>query len=201
MKTKIKTIAQAALVIVALLTSYNASAYEGDSIVIHNHAGIKRVKIDVLNIDTPFSLTIREKNGVILHKERVKSSAQFSKIFNMSELADGEYILEIKSVKGKQTRTFFVEGANVLTKDSADSKNTASFVVNKNTMLLSYINGSKDYSYLQLLNANGDVVFEDHLNNLLVIQRQYNLSKLTKGSYTAKLYSGNQSYVSEFCVK
>jgi hypothetical protein len=112
MKKLILTLA----VLVGVSFSANTSfAFDGLKIVTLNSienevllkplAGMK-FKLVVANISSKATITIKNENGEVMYTEYASKSEDFSKIFDLSDLADGNYYFEIANGSEKLVKSF-----------------------------------------------------------------------------------------------
>jgi len=175
-------------------------AAAGDTIIIDDSYGINKIKIEISQTGAPFTVLIRQKNGDIVFNDLVKTGDKFAKYYDLSTVEAGRYSVEVYAQGAKNRQTFYVDGEFLMVKKSYTENNPAYFNFANNKLNISYLNERQLEASLELLNIDGQVIFQDNLRNALVIQKRYDFTKLRVGEYTAVISSGDQKYSTSFTI-
>jgi len=175
-------------------------ADNGDTIVISDDYGIRKVKVEVLNNVLPYTVLIRDKKGDVMYSEFINSGNKLEKFYDFSKFVFGKYTVEVYAKGLKNRQAFYVDGKFVMVQKSQSNNNPAFFSFDNNKLTVSYINDQQNEAVFQLLNYKGTVVFSDSLSRTMLIQKKYNLSKSRSGDYTAIITSGSSTYTKTISV-
>lgn len=110
-----KLILTLAVLVGVSISANTAFAFDGLKIVtlntIENEVLLKplagmKFKLVVANISGKATITIKNENGDVMHTEYASKSEDFSKIFDLSDLTDGNYYFEIANGSEKLVKSF-----------------------------------------------------------------------------------------------
>ena len=144
-------------------------------------------------------LSIKDVNGLILYKEIIKVSGDYSKKFDLTSLPDGNYIFEldkdfeIKSIPFNVKRNVVdlnIENKSVVFKPA---------MVLENNMLRiqkTILNSEKGLN-IKIYFENGDLVHSEKFNNENLINKTYDFSKSLKGKYKVLLSTEDRTFEKE----
>jgi len=192
MKTKKTLLTLAAIAIVALasateLPKMNVQPINSDQVV-----------VSILNGKVAnFELSIYSDNGEIVYfKQSEKPVSSYQKLFDLSNLENGKYKLNVK-VGGVIEETDFTKTTNKIYLADTQTDYEPYFDFNGKELKFSYLNRKGENMKLKILN-NGDLVYETKLGKGFPITYGYDLSKLETGNYEVILSSYNKDFVYSF---
>jgi len=160
----------------------------------------KKVKIEFNDAKKGHVLTIKDKDGTILHSENVIKEGKLVKIFDFSKLENGNYSLElnkdfeiiIKTLEVKNNKVLFNEGSKkVLFKPVIRNK--------KNILMVSQIAFDKKPIKVVLF-FDDEIIYSETIKDEVILNRVYKLDKEVKGSYKIIIYNNNRSYIHDFKI-
>ncbi len=139
----------------------------------------------------------------IYSSRRVASQAVFSKVFDFSNLADGEYKvrLHVKSGSMLEEKFLLKSGALAPTSFSEMTEVSDSDVriwSDKDFLFVSHLNHAMNPTVINVKDARGSVVYKNTLPAELTYSGKYDVAALPKGNYTISLLSGSKVYNYEF---
>jgi len=140
-----------------------------------------------------FQISIEnEKGETVYYKETGADSNDFNKVFDFSELENGNYKLSVAIDGLSSERSFKINNSKISV--GKEKTNMAPYFAYKDGVLkLSYLNFSEENINLNLYNSS-DLVYSKEIGNKFNITEGYNLSKLDKGTYSVVLSTGSKSY-------
>ena len=140
-----------------------------------------------------FQISIEnEKGETIYYKETGADNKDYRKVFDFSNLEDGDYKLTA-SIDGLTTeRSFKIENKNIAV-GKEKSNMEPYFAYKEGVLKLSYLNFSEENLSLNLYN-NYDLVYSKNIGDKFNVNEGFDLSKLEKGSYSVVLSTDNKSY-------
>jgi hypothetical protein len=145
-------------------------------------------------------LAVKDKNGIILHSEKVNKEGNFVKVFDFSELNDGNYTLEldkdyqiiVKSIKIKDSKVFFNKNAKkIIFKPVIRNK--------ENRLMISKI-AFEEKDLEVLLYYNDEKIYSEVVKGGAIVNRVYKLDKEIKGNYTVVIKNNGRNYINEFKI-
>ena len=143
-------------------------------------------------------LVIKDANGLILHSEEVKKKGTLVKTFNLSELENGIYTLELEKDFQIIVKTIKVKNNNVTFLNDAEQVVFKPIVRNKeNKLMISKI--AFDAEPLQVsIYYNNEIIYSETLEGDNILNRVYSLDGELKGDYKVVSYNNGRSYINEF---
>lgn len=144
-----------------------------------------------------FSVEIKTSKGEFVYSSgKVGSSDQFNKLFDFSQLTDGEYVAVLKgSGKTFLKDEFTVSNGKLVAKVAdKEAEELAAKVWSKNDFIyVSYLNKSYDTYSMRVEDKRGNVLFESALPKDLTYSGKFDVSSLPSGTYYVSLVSGKNS--------
>lgn len=140
-----------------------------------------------------YQISIVNDNGeVIYSKETNAESIDYSKVFDFSNLENGDYKLSVTVDRLTTEREFKVKNENI---SVGKEKNMIEpfFSYKDGILKLSYLNFSEEKLNLNFYTQN-ELVYSKAMGDEFSIQKGFNLSKLDKGVYSVVLSTEDKSY-------
>ncbi|QCX37497.1 hypothetical protein FF125_03245 [Aureibaculum algae] len=189
-----KQIIKNSLVLVVLFATMISYANE-----IVTNENDETTSVTLNNVTEGSVLSIKDVDGLILYKETIQVSGDYSKKFDLTSLPDGNYIFEldkdfeIKSIPFNVKRNIVdlnIENKSVVFKPA---------MVFENGMLRiqkTILNSEKELS-IKIYFENGDLVHSENFNNEKLINKTYDFSKSLKGKYKVLLSTEDRTFSKE----
>lgn len=181
----------AILFIVILVAKTNAS--EAPKLKVIPYANVLAM-VTVDNTENTFSeLTIENASGnIVFYREGRINAENYSKIFDLKNLRNGDYKIIVSNKYGKHEAGFSVLNNEILVEKNTPINPYFNFT--GSVLNLSALNHASNNLYFILENNNEGVIYTKPLGSKFNITTGFNLEKLSSGTYTAKLSDGNKSY-------
>jgi uncharacterized protein (UPF0333 family) len=150
------------------------------------------------------SVAIMDKFGETLYStSRVSSNAVFSKVFDFSNLSDGEYKVRLDLKSGPSLESSFMVKNGGVASDSFSemaniSENDVRIWSNKDLLFVSHLNRAMRPVVINVKDSRGSIVYNNILPSDLTYSGKYNVAALPKGDYTISLESGSKVHSYEF---
>jgi hypothetical protein len=134
---------------------------------------------------------------------RIASQAVFSKVFDFSNLADGEYKVRLRAKSGSTLEEKFLVKSGALAPTTFSemaevSDNDVRIWSDKDFLFVSHLNRAMAPVVINVKDARGSVVYNTTLPADLTYSGKYDVAALPKGDYTISLLSGSKVYNYEF---
>ncbi|MGB3848774.1 MAG: hypothetical protein WA958_02305 [Tunicatimonas sp.] len=186
------------LVAIALLFAGGAAIAGGadPAISVRESQGDKQTLVRVANLTTGSAvLRLKDERGHVLHRESIKGNT-YMKRYNLTNLPEGEYTIEVRSGEGVSQETFTLSNGTaqaVYFKPAVQIDEAMVKVMFKNSI-------ASPVS-LKLYDRFGEVLYQE----TVACQEQYakglNLSKLDAGQYSLSLTGANYVYSKSIALK
>ncbi|AOW18226.1 hypothetical protein LPB03_12555 [Polaribacter vadi] len=159
-----------------------------------------KVEVTFNNAKKGNQLTIKEANGAILHSEEILKEGTLVKTFNLSELENGIYTLElekdfqivVKSIKiNNRNVTFIADAERIIFKPYVRNK--------ENKLMITKIAFDKEPLKISIFYKN-EIIYSETLEGDEILNRVYSLDKGLKGEYKVISYNNGRSYVNNFTL-
>ena len=189
-----KQVIKNSLVLVVLFATMISYANE---IVTNENDDATNVTLN--NVTEGSVLSIKDVDGLILYKETIQVSGDYSKKFDLTSLPDGNYIFEldkdfeIKSIPFNVKRNIVdlnIENKSVVFKPAMVFENG---MLRIQKTILNSENGLNIKIYFE----NGDLVHSENFNNEKLINKTYDFSKSLKGKYKVLLSTEDRTFSKE----
>jgi len=140
-----------------------------------------------------FEFSIHNEGGELIYFKRTKEEApDYRKIYDLSNLEDGNYFFSVKVNDTKMKKEVRIAGKNITVGESQISYDPY-FTFSEGQLKLSYLNFSQEPLGLNLY-SNGELVYKSDLGRGFAINAGYDLSRLGKGKYDVVLTGDDDIY-------
>ena len=185
------------MTLVVLMLSATLS-YAGKKEKDNAKAFAKSIIVEFVNAKKGQTLFVKNENGIVLHSEIVKNSGDLSKAFDLNQLEDGKYTIELE------------KDYEIIIKPVEIKNNVLTFIQNKETKIFKpLVRHKKDKLLISQLTPESEQVkveifYEDELIYSETIQgektvnRVYKLQNEKLGNYYAIVKADNRSYIEYF---
>lgn len=147
----------------------------------------------VNNKEAMFELSIVAKNGdLVYYKQSAKPLNTYQKVFDFSQLASGEYTMNLKVDDTRLSKEFEV-AANGIFVGESKMRFDPYFAYANDVLKLSYLNFDGEFMTLNIYDDNG-LIYQSKLGKEFNMVNGYDLSALAGGNYQVVLSSLNNEY-------
>lgn len=141
-----------------------------------------------------FELSVETQNGVMVYYKRSnKPLTDYQKIFDFTDLKEGDYVMNLKVNDTRLSKNFEVDRQGIYV---GDSKLTFDpyFSYKDGVLKFSYLNFDRNNLKFMLFSKDGGLIYQKKLGNDFAVSSGYDLSKLASGNYKVILSSFNNEY-------
>jgi len=140
-----------------------------------------------------FQISIANNKGeVVYYKETDSASNDYRKIYDFSDLENGDYKLSVTVDVLTTEREFSIKNQNISV--GKEKNHIEPFFTYKDGILkLSFLNFSQENLNLNFYNGS-ELVYTKSIGDEFSVQEGFNLSKLDKGVYSVLLSTNDKSY-------
>jgi hypothetical protein len=161
----------------------------------------EKAVVAISNTDAAnFKISIKNDVGeTVYYKETEADSKDYRKVFDFSDLEQGNYKLSV-TVNGLTTeREFTIDKRNIAV-GNEKSLLEPYFGYKDGVLTVSYLNFPEERMSLNFYNGQ-DLVYSKKLGNKFNVIEGYNLSKLEKGRYSVVLATESKNYSYDVDIK
>lgn len=162
----------------------------------------KKFSLSINNLKEEAKIRLQDEEGIILLEEQIQEEGSYSKIYNLNNLPEGTYYMSIRTRTKETVQPLQLteQGVNV---DVNKRKSFFSPVIRSTNdhVDISLYNGKIADVKVSILDAGRDVVYEESLENVLLVQKRYSTKKLKWGNYIMLVKTPNDVYQHAFEVR
>jgi hypothetical protein len=155
----------------------------------------EKAVVDISSLsNSNFSITVaNENNNIVYYKENSDPSANYSKVFDFSNLSDGKYKLVVAAYKMVTEREFQKHRGTI--EVGEETTTLEPFFFYKDGLLkCTYLNFMNENLNVSFYDTNDERIYSKKIGRNFNVLEGFNLSKLDSGSYRAVLTAGNKAY-------
>lgn len=187
MKTK-----QFALLLLAVALTIGATATKIPKMNIVALDDSKAIIAAEIDPNESSEISIESENGRLVYYKLNKASAEFKSIFDLSQLDDGTYTVEIKTGKASAKRNIKVKDG-VVAVTAMKTQIEPYFSCDGDLLKVSYLNFNQDDVSLLIYNGS-KLVFQSGIGTEFNVQKGFDVSDLVKGDYEVVLAGTGEDY-------
>jgi hypothetical protein len=140
-------------------------------------------------------VSIKNINGELIHNEVLKDNILYSKKFNLQQLASGHYFLELETTRTIERLPLLITKTGLSFLDE-EKQITYKPFMRHNDKILDVMLLSPNMLPVEIIvsDQNSNVLLRDDIVQEMKIEKQYDFSTLTKGSYTVTITTQGRQY-------
>lgn len=157
----------------------------------------KKVRVEFKHVKKGHTFSIKNEEGDLIYSQEMLISGSYSKIFDLSLLEKGNYTTELEKDFKVVIKYFsYLNGKIRFNKEKTIFKPLIR--TNKNLILISKINFTKEPVKIILSYKNEVILSETIKDNKEIFNRIYNIPE--KGKYEVTFISNKRSYTQELVI-
>jgi hypothetical protein len=191
-----KTMLKCTLVVALFAVANTVFAVGNLKLNIQPIANEKAVVLISSLTDSSLKISVTDNLGrVVYYKESAEPNGNYRKVFDFSDLENGEYMLAVESGDLTTVRPFEVSRGIIKV---GNEKTTIEpfFAYNDGLLRCTYLNFPKENLTLSFFDKN-NLIYTKNIGRNFNVCEGLNLSKLDEGKYTAVLSTGDKEYTYE----
>ena len=194
MKTTIKK----SLVVVFMLgTLIN---YASEHLTPDNILDAKRVKVEFNTVKKGQTLTIKDNKGTEIFNQQIKASGNYSRIFNLIALENGNYTAELDKDFEVIVKPFIVDNGLVTFLEERKEKVFKPVIrIEKDLILISKIEFNNKPLHVTIYYED-EIVLTEKVTGGNILSRIYSFSESKKGAYQVIINTNNTTYSKGFRI-
>ena len=192
MKTTLKIIA---IVTVIFASSLNGFSNDPKPVVAIKPLDGKNFALYINNIgEEKTRISIKDDKGYTLITESLRNKSSYSRKFNMNNLPEGQYVLELEDNRTIERIPLHIAKASLVL---GNDTNVAfkPYLRHKNNVLDVMVLSPEQAAHeITIYNQANNVVFNDLIEKQLTIEKQYDVSALAPGEYNVTVNTQGHEY-------
>ena len=178
-----KNLTKRSLIILGLFTSLLSFANDGHKLIKEKEPKVTNVSFK--NVKLGSMLSIKDINGLVIYKESIVKTGEYSKGFDLTALPNGDYYFELDTDLSIVIIPFNVVSNQVKFRREEKSTIFKPIIRVKNDMV--YVSRSSNLesrvNYGIYYQKNNDLVYSEKLKSVKNFNRIYDFSTSEKGTY------------------
>lgn len=158
----------------------------------------KKISFSAEGITGKATLNLLDKAGVNLYTQLIADQSNYAKILDIEALPDGNYVIEFVTETNEVLQPFVIKSDRI---QLFTADQTIRFVpIVKQTEQffdLSFSNDQIGTIEIEINRANGSLVHEERVKNVLKVERRFDMSKMEAGTYIVKVATSAKTYYRE----
>ncbi len=185
------------LVIVVMFTTMLSFANEFTTLTKEKTKKITNVTFE--NVKKGSMLLIKDHYGLILFKELIENSGEYSKGFDLTALPDGNYYFELdKEVEIKIIPFEVLSNVVAFDKTKESTINKPFVTFKEGRLLVSKLALENQPLEIKIYDKDSNLIYSEKLLNGKILERIYDVSKVEKGNYKIVMTSEGREFVKKF---
>lgn len=191
-----KRIIRTGVVVAMMLMGVSTFAKGSEPFVKVSAAGNKEFTLFINEVNAPaIVVSLKDISGNTLYKEVLLSEDKYSKMFDLEILPTGSYILEVEGDTSIKTWSVNLTSSGLtIDKDAKKEFFKPQLVINDDVLGVCFFNAQDENLKISLYNEKNERVFSEKLDKDIVMMKQYDLSKLGSGKYTAVAETAGKTF-------
>lgn len=170
------------IVLAAIL--FGTVSFANDGTISPDNTSGKVVKVELENMKRGTLLTIKDRKGIILFKEKIKTTGSYSKGFDLSSLPVAEYYLELNKKDEIIVSPFKIEADTVAFLEDREYNISKPIVRLKNDYVyISKVSKEKQAMKIEVYFEGNELVYSEKMKSANIQKRTYDFSSSIKGQY------------------
>lgn len=164
----------------------------------HSKRVTKSVLVEFVNVKKGQKLLIKDEHGRILHSEIVKHSGDLSKAFDLNQLNDGTYTIELEKDFEVIIKPFDIKNNGLTYLETKETKIFKPLVRSeKDRLLISQLSLNSNPVKVEIFYED-ELIYSETITGEKTVNRIYKFQDESFGNYHTIVKSDNRSYIEYF---
>ena len=172
------------------------------SITLKNIPAEKKISLFIEGLNEEAKILLTDIDGQVLLSQETNGEKEFARVFNLNQLPRGEYFITVRTSLKEVVQPISLTGTEVLVNTEKKREFFTPVIRAEDDYVdVSLFNGRIGDVTVNILDSNNEQVFQEKLENVLVVEKRYRLDKLPWGRYTIEVVTPSKSYRKPFEVR
>jgi hypothetical protein len=185
---KLFNIAKMIPAVAFILSTTGALASNGmlPDIVIKKIDGAKKVSVAINDLKRDATINFLDQKGSTLASEVIDAGMKPAvKVFNLKNLLAGSYSFVVSTGSKETIQPVTITKDDIFVEEELRQVYLVPTIkIGDDYVDVSWLNGRISDMNVEIRDTQGRTIFEDELNNVLKVERRYNIEQLERGDYT-----------------
>lgn len=154
--------------------------------------GVKTYVMKLGSAATDLSISIKDKEGLVLYSDMAHSGSNYQKTYDFSQLPNGQYTIEVENEFVIKSAAIDVLASRIIVADENITIHKPIVKINGDFLDLNFLNLKEKNVEFQLYDSSGRMVFSQDLNKDVLVSKRYNISQLPRDSYSVVIYNNDR---------
>ena len=194
-----KTIIKKYLVVIIMLVTYINYANEKATSI--NTIDGKKVRVEFKAVKKGHTLSIKDEGGTVIYSQEIKNSGNFSQIFDLSKLEEGNYTTELEK-DYEITVKYFTVLDSIISFNKEKTIFKPVIRAENNLVLISKIAFNKAPLKVSLY-YNDELILSETITTKAsetILNKVYKISNKKEGDYKVVIKSNDRTYIKDFSI-
>lgn len=156
---------------------------------------LNKTTFTINNVKQGNQLIIKDLYGLILYKEQIKDSGNYSKGFDLTSLPDGSYVFELEKDFEIKSFPFTVTYKKVVFNENETTVHKPVVSFKNNCVYVSKLALNNEPLDVKIYYHDGtELIYSETIKDTKVIEKVYKLDLNAKGNYKIVLSSNGREY-------
>jgi hypothetical protein len=194
------------MLIIVLLTSavsflYANSEVDQLNVDIKAIPGTQKVSVSMEGLKGETVIQLKDENKVTL-LQQVTTDQKVIKILDLSALIEGEYSLLLTTGHREIVQPILMEKNQVSAPKELRKVFFSPVVrVKGSSVDVSWFNGKIADMKVRITDLNGSIIYSEDINNIVKVEKRYNLEKVMRGDYVIVIDTPRKTYYENVSIK
>ncbi|WP_299062544.1 hypothetical protein [uncultured Polaribacter sp.] len=160
----------------------------------------KTVKVEFKNVKVGHTLKIKDKQGIVVYKDKIKTEGNFTKNFDFTALENGVFSMELEKDFEIVIKEFSIKDGFVTFLETDNTSIFKPVIRTKNDLLLITKLCFNNEPLNITIYYDNEVILEDNAAGAQILNKAYKLSLNKTGNYKVVIYSDDRKYSKDFTI-
>ena len=152
------------------------------------------INLKLMNLNESVAIALKDNDGITLYKEKVVNS-YFSKNFDLRNLEDGRYIIELENFNRIKEVSFSIVSGKVILEDAKEVVKYKPIVNLKgNSVYISKLCLNYETLEITMYDSDGNNLYNEMLSGKRNLGIKLNIEQLEVGKYDIVMKSGDKIF-------
>jgi hypothetical protein len=162
----------------------------------------KKLSVVISELKESHTIKLTDLSAMVLMEVETGANTKFAKLLNLTSLPDGTYHIVVEGSQRKMVQPIVLSKTGVSIDDYRKRIYYKPYVNITDTFIdVSLYNGRIATVSIAILNKYDEVVYEETLENIITVQRRYDMEDLPFGKYTIKVATQDDTYSQTFVAR
>lgn len=162
----------------------------------------KKAALSLDGLKENTTVILQDEYGAVLLREETKGNTTYAKLLNLGNLPAGNYYLRVVTSLKEVVQPIVLTEKEVVINPNRQREFFAPVIKAQDGRLdISLFNSRLSDVEITILDDRDNAAFSETLQNVVIVQKRYDLSQLRWGAYTVQVRTSEKLYQHQFYVR